>query len=30
MNQEEPLKINELDKNASKIGIGGYLAPETD
>jgi len=30
MNQEEPLKINELDKNASKIGIGGYLAPEAD
>ena len=30
MNQEDQLAINELDKNASKIGIGGYLAPESD
>ncbi len=30
MNQDKPLGINELDKKASKIGIGGYLATELD
>ena len=30
MSPKDPLKINELDKNASEIGIGGYLAHEVD
>ncbi len=30
MKQKDPFKINELDKNASELGIGGYLAQEVD